>query len=273
MSHSSLDGSDYHGGSLLSSSIFSDTPAQMPFVGSPDHITADGEPSTPRGRRMSSLSNLPVQPRHQTPEQRSASYSTNHRSSTTNSVPRTPGSTRPSTGPLSSHAQHQWSLFGQVMENERQLRSSGAVRPGPIRTSSDHFSHLSLVSSVAESPTEEPSSDAFATRLSTHQQASSALDVYSEQESTADEEGSSEGSEEPATTTARVSRTAITRWIPSRVPTIPLLWKNMFKCSVAYFIGSLFTFHPPLSRFFGDLTSYGSGAGGPYPSAHLIATM
>lgn len=65
------------------------------------------------------------------------------------------------------------------------------------------------------------------------------------------------------------------RWAcPPRVPAIPLLWKNMLKCSVAYFIGSLFTFHPELSRFFGDLTSsYQSGAGGPYPSAHLIATM
>lgn len=264
-------GSDYHGGSSLASSIFS---GKVPFVGSSDHNTVDGEPSTSRGRRMPSLSILPVgQPRHQSPEQRSASYSTNHRTSTTNSVPRTPGSTRLSTGPLSSHGQHQWSLFGQVMGNEHQLRSPGAIPPGPSRTSSDHFSHLSLVSSLAESPTEESPSDPFATQLSTHRQASSAHDVYSEPESTTDEEGSSEGSEEPATTTTRVSHTAITRWIPSRVPTIPLLWKNMFKCSVAYFIGSLFTFHPPLSRFFGDLTSYGSGAGGPYPSAHLIATV
>ncbi|KAF8134358.1 Fusaric acid resistance protein-like-domain-containing protein [Boletus edulis] len=88
-----------------------------------------------------------------------------------------------------------------------------------------------------------------------------------------DEESSSEDFNETATTATRAYRTAKPRWIPSRVPTIPLLWKNILKCSVSYFIGSLFTFHPSLSRFFGDLTSYGSGGGGPHPSAHMIATI
>ena len=269
MSH--LDGSDHHGSSSLASSIFSDSTANMPFVGSPDHITAvDGEPSTPRGRRMPSPLTLPVQPRHQTPEHRSFSRPANHRGSTTNSAPRTPGSAR-HTPPLSSHPQHQWSLFGQLMENERQLRDSGSVRPGPSRTSSDQFSHLSQFSSVVQSPIEE-SCDPFASRFATHQQTNGTQDVYSEQDT--DEEGSaSEGSEETAATATRVSDAPITRWIPYRLPTIPLLWKNMLKCSVAYFIASLFTFHPQLSRLFGDLTSYGSSDGGPYPSAHLIATM
>jgi len=262
--------SNYHGpASWLASSIHSDSPAHTSFVGSPDNITVGEEPSTSRGRRMPSPSSLPCHPRRPTFEQRSSSYSTHHHASTTNSIPR---STRRSETPLSSHAQHQWSLFGHIMEDERQFRSSAAIPIGPRRPSSDQSSHISQVSSIFRSQTDGSASDIFATRLLTHPHVQ---DVYAEQEqeSTAHEEGSSEDSEETTIAATRVSGTAITRWIPSRVPTIPLLWKNMFKCSVAYFLGSLFTFHPSLSRFFGDLASNGSGAGGPYPSAHLIATM
>lgn len=259
-----LDGSNHGPASWLASSIHSDSPAHSFFVGSPDHIRVDEGPSTSRGRRMPSPSSLSGQPRRPMFEQRNSSYSTHHHASATNSIPR---STRRSETPLSSHAQHQWSLFGHIMEDERQFRSSAPI---PIGPSSDRSSHISQVSSAIRSQTNGPASDVFATRLVTHPQVQ---DIYpeQEQESTAHEEGSSEDSEETAITATRVSGTGITRWIPSRVPTIPLLWKNMFKCSVAYFIGSLFTFHPSLSRFFGDLAS--NGAGGPYPSAHLIATM
>lgn len=59
----------------------------------------------------------------------------------------------------------------------------------------------------------------------------------------------------------------------SPLPTLPVLWKNILKCSVAYFFASLFTLHPYLSNFFGDLTSYGSGYSGPSPTGHMIATI
>ncbi|KAL4073766.1 Fusaric acid resistance protein-like-domain-containing protein [Scleroderma citrinum] len=64
-----------------------------------------------------------------------------------------------------------------------------------------------------------------------------------------------------------------TTTINPRLPTLPVLWKNILKCSVAYFFASLFTLHPYLSNFFGDLTSYGSGDSGPSPSGHMIATI
>lgn len=270
------NGLDPHGGSSLASSVYSDSPIHTRIFGSPDRIVGDGEPSTPRNRRMPSLASLPVQPtRPALTEQRSLSCDTNLRTSTINNEPRTSAATR-NFGSLSSHV-HQWSLFGQLMDHESQLRDSGAVPPGPRQTSLDRHSRRSQVSYFTQSPVEEPSSDVYVARFPAQvadaPQARSAQDVRSEQESATEEEVASEGSEETATTTTRVSRTGITRWIPSRVPTIPLLWKNMLKCSVAYFIASLFTFHPSLSRFFGDMTSDGSGGSGPYPSAHLIATM
>ena len=261
MSHLPVDGSDHHGDSSLPSSIYSDSPANTSSFASPDYI--DGEPSTPRDRRMPSLSSLPERARPVL-ERRSLSYTPPHRTSSPYRILRTRRST-------ASHSHlstaHQWSLFGQLMENEVQLQREDA---GPRRRSMEQF--LQPIS-VVQSPTEEfPSDVPIAPSIPPHPRAASAQDVYShsEPERTVAEEVSVEGSEDTATPTTRVSRTPSTRW---RVPTIPLLWKNILKCSVAYFIGSLFTFHPSLSRFFGDLTSYGNGAGGPYASAHMIATM
>ncbi|KAF9227087.1 hypothetical protein BS17DRAFT_861039 [Gyrodon lividus] len=131
-----------------------------------------------------------------------------------------------------------------------------------------------------QSPRESTANDvpfAGSLRSPTHTRARNVLDVFAdafEQPSPTDGEASEEECEETATTVPCGSRTTdITRWIPSRIPTVPLLWKNILKCSVAYFLASLFTFHPYLSQFFGDLVSYGSGGGGPSPSGHMIATI
>ncbi|KAI6002886.1 Fusaric acid resistance protein-like-domain-containing protein [Pisolithus albus] len=75
--------------------------------------------------------------------------------------------------------------------------------------------------------------------------------------------------------TRHTAATNVSLWkrICSRFSVIPPLWRNILKCSVAYFLASLFTLHPYLSDFFGDLTSYGPGGGGPSPSGHMIATI
>jgi hypothetical protein len=50
--------------------------------------------------------------------------------------------------------------------------------------------------------------------------------------------------------------------------------RNILKCAIAYFIGSLFTFSPYLSRFISDLSSYGpKDPTTPSPSGHMVATM
>ncbi|KDQ27334.1 hypothetical protein PLEOSDRAFT_1064671 [Pleurotus ostreatus PC15] len=60
---------------------------------------------------------------------------------------------------------------------------------------------------------------------------------------------------------------------PRRLPTIPLLYRNILKCAIAYFIASLFTYNPYLSGLISDITSYRSGDRKPVPSGHMVATI
>ena len=59
----------------------------------------------------------------------------------------------------------------------------------------------------------------------------------------------------------------------SYLPTLPTLYRNILKCSLAYFLGSLFTYYTPLSRFISEVTQ--DGPGEKYPSAmgHMVATV
>jgi hypothetical protein len=62
-------------------------------------------------------------------------------------------------------------------------------------------------------------------------------------------------------------------WWKRHLPTLPTLYRNILKCSLAYFLGSLFTYYAPLSRFISELTQ--DGPGEKYPSAmgHMVATV
>lgn len=51
------------------------------------------------------------------------------------------------------------------------------------------------------------------------------------------------------------------------------LQRNIIKCCIAYFIGSLFTFSPYLSGFIVDITGDNPGERIPSPSGHMVATM
>lgn len=103
------------------------------------------------------------------------------------------------------------------------------------------------------------------------------LPLYAPASSLGDQDAATGNSDSESVNTVAVhtATTNVSRWtrIYTRFPVIPLLWKNILKCSVAYFLASLFTLHPYLSDFFGDLTSYGPGGGGPSPSGHMIATI
>jgi hypothetical protein len=58
-----------------------------------------------------------------------------------------------------------------------------------------------------------------------------------------------------------------------RVPTLTPVQKNILKCSVAYFLGSLFTFSPYLSGIISDVRANGPGTRTPSGSAHMVATV
>ncbi|KAG6336645.1 hypothetical protein ID866_2452 [Astraeus odoratus] len=147
----------------------------------------------------------------------------------------------------------QWSLFGQLLENEQQLRSPESY--DPIRRHRD----LSRQRSWASSAVDLPTPAAGPSELLHHPHIDDVSDSDTEDLDTSTPHG--------ATTSSRWSL------IPMLLPSIPVVWKNILKCSVAYFFASIFTLHPYLSEFFGDLTSYGSDENGPSPSGHMIATI
>lgn len=57
------------------------------------------------------------------------------------------------------------------------------------------------------------------------------------------------------------------------LPTLTPVQRNILKCSVAYFIGSVFTFSPYLSGFIADVVDHGPGERMPSPSGHMVATV
>jgi hypothetical protein len=59
----------------------------------------------------------------------------------------------------------------------------------------------------------------------------------------------------------------------SHLPTLPTLYRNILKCSLAYFLGSLFTYYAPLSRFISELTQDGPGEKYPSVMGHMVATV
>ena len=63
------------------------------------------------------------------------------------------------------------------------------------------------------------------------------------------------------------------RSLLSRVPTLPTLYRNILKCSLAYFLGSLFTYYTPLSRLIVELTQDGPGEKYPSAAGHMVATV
>ncbi|CAK5265809.1 unnamed protein product [Mycena citricolor] len=167
--------------------------------------------------------------------------------------------------------ERQWSVFEQVMEDESELWT-GSIRSGAGRgRSNSYFStsaqatplgnvHDSFLGSGPRSPV---------SLMSSHTQ---------QQEDEEDEDGYD--SDDTSSTITRGTVTNATepsppvRWFSlHRLTNVPVLYRNILKCAIAYFIASLFTFNPYLSSFISDLTTYGDRERRPSPSGHMVATV
>jgi hypothetical protein len=151
-----------------------------------------------------------------------------------------------------SHPERPWTLFGQLMHDGTQLASS----PRRLSHSPDVCLHTRASSHDIhgaggdESPTPTPSWHPV------------------ELDDDTDSDSCTSESEDSAPPRPQA------KWFPiPPIPTIPPLYRNILKCSIAYFIASLFTFSPYLSRLLSDLSSYGPGPHTPSPSGHLVASM
>lgn len=167
-----------------------------------------------------------------------------------------------------SASQRRWSLFGQLMEIE-ELPSSIDSTSRRSRLNSD--GNISLRDHDASSPSLSPR---LGRRLS-----SSFHSQY------LTEPAGYDVSYPIATEPDGLSSSAASLDVPqasgptqSYLPFRPLAFtnthRNVLKCAIAYFIASLFTFSPHLSRFISDLSSYGpNDPTTPSPTGHMVATM
>ena len=158
----------------------------------------------------------------------------------------------------------QWSLFGQLMEIEGLPSSNGSTN----RPNSD--GNMSVREHDASSPGLSPRrllSSSFHTQYSVEPASDDAPFLIHPITSEPDSLSSSAASLD-------VPSRPTQSYLPFWPPTFTNTHRNVLKCAIAYFIASLFTFSPHLSRFISDLSSYGpNDPTTPSPSGHMVATM
>ncbi|KAI0676139.1 Fusaric acid resistance protein-like-domain-containing protein [Trametes maxima] len=171
------------------------------------------------------------------------------------------------------------------MEDDARLRTATTLRtPGTARSTKhntpriasegmrSYFDRTIPAPDARNSLVSSPTQESFGEHVEPAQENASAhvLDTnYSVDESDTETDQSS-GECSPISEESR-------RWfsLPKtpKIPTLSPIYRNILKCSIAYFIGSLFTFSPYLSGFIADITGGDPGDRIPSPSGHMVATV
>ncbi|KAF7376656.1 ArAE-2 domain-containing protein [Mycena sanguinolenta] len=157
--------------------------------------------------------------------------------------------------------EHKWSVFGQLMENEAQLWTGGSIKSISTPRSNNN---------VVDAP--DPFLDVGVVRAQSPTAESIEFFMNPPQNDVPGDEYDSDASDAGSTITHLTADQTPSNWW-QRIPTVPVLYRNIIKCAVAYFIASLFTFSPYLSSFISDLTTYGDRERRPSPSGHMVATV
>ena len=163
--------------------------------------------------------------------------------------------------------EREWTVFGQLMTDNGQLRSPdsspnikkrhsrrsirASVPPTSMHSRPDSI--LEQGASVVQSPIQGSFPELERERTTA---------LHTDYDSVSDSETDSTI---PVSTPPPAPPT---RW---RMPEIPILYRNILKCAVAYFLGSLWTYVTPLSLMIGSITSEGDRV--PFPSGHMVATV
>jgi len=229
------------------------------FVGSPEQVFDLYHDPLARPRSFLESAN------RQRPSLDQRSFSSPHApqsADTSRSLPSTSSHRRPALG-RPSPGEHQWSVFGQLMENE--LRGSESRRakrrPSIVLHTSESSSGYLTSSSIAEDR---------ASRVH-----SPVVDLPPSQADISEDEYDSDASETSQTAMRPSFAEPALQWYSlRRLPTLSNLHRNIVKCVIAYFIASLFTFSPYLSSFVSDITSDNEpGNTTPSPAGHMVATV
>lgn len=160
----------------------------------------------------------------------------------------------------------EWSVFEQRMENEGQMRTKNTLRESMSEGVVSSTLHQTAVTPIrSESPVScAPSLRRIAVEDG-HESDDASTIGY-------DSESDVEDSSRPSTPTPVLSpqkRRWYSKWNP---PSLTPLQRNILKCAVAYFIGSLFTFNSTLSGLITSVISTGDETA-PSQSGHMVATV
>lgn len=241
-------------------------PSFSQFIGSPDEIRPSS--ATPESQDDDYFTPTSPSTLHTRPD-----FSRSASSPLATSLPNRPGATprinRVTSGiqRLSYYgrpmpAEREWTVFGQLLENDG--LTTPITKDSHQRARSDVTTSVSSpVNMFVESRAQSPTSGATQIEIPTDET------LFDEAEFTED----SDTSETATAGAARLpnSQEQKTYWrFPFEVPPLSPMSRNILKCAVAYFIGSLFTFVPQLSKLISDI----AGADGvPSISGHMVATV
>ncbi|KAL5528798.1 hypothetical protein ACEPAF_7935 [Sanghuangporus sanghuang] len=162
--------------------------------------------------------------------------------------------------------EREWTVFGQLMQDSGQLRT-----PDISHSVKKRHSQRSIRASVPS--TTMPSRPESILQEGTSVVQSPVQETFPELERTSAvhtdyDSVSGPGSDSESSTSVLPPPSVPRRW---RIPEIPILYRNILKCAVAYFLGSLWTYVTPLSLMIGSITSGGDRV--PFPSGHMVATV
>jgi hypothetical protein len=161
---------------------------------------------------------------------------------------------------------HEWSVFEQRMENEGQMRTRSILRESTSEsTVPSPFQQTTNLASRSESPVPDAPSLRHVTVEDGHESDDTSTIGY---DSESDSENSSRSST-PISAPPPQKRGRYWRW---KLPPLTPLQRNILKCSVAYFLGSLFTFNLTLSNLITSVIST-EDENTPSKSGHMVATV
>ncbi|CAA7263185.1 unnamed protein product [Cyclocybe aegerita] len=188
----------------------------------------------------------------------------------------------PRAPPRERHPDHQWSLFGQMMENQGHFPGTPSSALSWRDIDGDYFTR-DLSTLYGSSPRVQSGSNLRSqTGLSEEQDgigfsdASESSRVASADALHPDEEYDSDDySSSTSTLHLAVSPRRSFFSFPSlERACLSAITRNVLKCGISYLLASLFTFSPYFSRLIADLNAYGPGKPPTSsPSGHLVATI
>lgn len=162
--------------------------------------------------------------------------------------------------------EREWSVFEQRMENEGQMRTRSIPRGSASESAvPSPFQQTTNLTTRSESPVPGASPLRYVVIEDAHESNDTSTIGY---DSESDSEDSSRSSA-PTSPSQPQKRPRYWKW---KLPSLTLLQRNILKCAVAYFLGSLFTFNLTLSSLITSIIST-EDEGAPSKSGHMVATV